>query len=390
MRIPIRYQFMLPLFVVAVASLSAVGVLNAHLATRQTKSRIEKQLRGVAAVLAESSYPLTDAVLRQMGELANAKFILTDSMGVQIASGTSESARGLVADELTARTVENLTLGTEMLLGSKPYFHSWVPVEHRPHVAASSVLHILFAQDDFDAAWRATFVPPVLVGLVTVVVVTLVTHVVAGRVSGVLTRLKGDVARLADGDFSDIWQPAWNDETRELAIAVNHAAKRLADFQTELQQAERARTIAMLGAGLAHEMRNAATGCRLAVDLHAEHCPGEIADDSLDVARRQLVLMENRLQQLLHLGRERPISNERPLDLSLLVSETVALIKPAAQHAGICLLGSTAGTGDNGPRRPGTAGSGNHERVAEFTGRSEQGASHRQTGSIRPRRAATR
>ena len=45
MRIPIRYQFMLPLLVVAAASVVAVGIVNARLATRSTKQRIETQLR---------------------------------------------------------------------------------------------------------------------------------------------------------------------------------------------------------------------------------------------------------------------------------------------------------------------------------------------------------
>ncbi|MCG8450408.1 MAG: hypothetical protein MI725_12640, partial [Pirellulales bacterium] len=78
MRIPIRYQFMLPLLAVAIASLLAVGIIHSRLVTQQTKARIEKQLHGVISVLSERSYPLTSSVLRQMGGLANAEFILTD------------------------------------------------------------------------------------------------------------------------------------------------------------------------------------------------------------------------------------------------------------------------------------------------------------------------
>lgn len=338
MRIPIRYQFMLPLLVVVIASLLAVGIINSRLATRQTKARIEKQLQGVVSALAESSYPLTDSVLRQMGRLANAEFVLTDAKGSQLATGNSAIPAKLAADALTAKTAAGVTLGPELAINSKPYFHSSVWIERRAHRAEPSVLHILFAQDEFNTAWRATFLPPAVVGGITVVAVALVTHLVVGRVSRVLANLGREVARLADGDFSEVRQPEWNDEARDLAIAINQTARRLADYESELRRTERLRTVAMLGAGLAHEMRNAVTGCRLAVDLHAECCQGGQEDDSLEVARRQLRLMENRLQQLLHLGKQPTASNRQALDLSGLVSESVALIKPAALHAGIRLV----------------------------------------------------
>jgi signal transduction histidine kinase len=339
-RIPIRYQFMLPLLAVAVASLLAVGVFNSRLATRQTKARIEKQLQGVISVLAASSYPLTDSVLRQMGGLANAEFILTDAQGNQLASGSSVTPKGLAADALTATTVKDVTLGRGCVLDSKSYLHSSVWVQRRPYLAAPSVLHILFARDQYDSAWRAAFMPPIFVGLATVVAVALVTHIVVGRVSKVLSQLGQEVERLAEGDFTEVRQPEWNDETRDLACALNQTASRLADYESELRRTERLRTVAMLGAGLAHEMRNAATGCRMAVDLHAENCRGDQPDDSLDVARRQLMLMENRLQQLLHFGKPPIASKQQHINLSELVTESVALIKPAALHAGIRLIWS--------------------------------------------------
>ncbi|MCA9102125.1 MAG: HAMP domain-containing histidine kinase [Planctomycetales bacterium] len=343
MRIPIRYQFMLPLLAVAVASLLAVAVIHSRLATRQTRARIEGQLQGVITVLQQSNYPLTDAVLRQMGGLAGAQFVLTAPDGHTLASGRSVAAEGLAADAFTADaftadSVDQVALGPPVTLAGRPYLHSSLWIRPRPNVAQPSVLHILFAQDEFDAAWRAAFLPPLWVGAASIIAVAVVIHLVAGRVSRTLARLGRDVERLADGDFSPVGIPRWNDETRDLAAAVNQTAARLATYETQLRHTERLRTVSMLGAGLAHEMRNAATGCRLAVDLHAEGCHGGQADDSLDVARRQLLLMENRLQQLLQLGRQSPEPDERPVDLGRLVSEVVALVRPAAQHAGIRLI----------------------------------------------------
>ncbi len=337
MRLPIRYQFMLPLLGVAVASLVAIGIIDARLATQQTRTRIEQQLRGVVTVLTESSYPLTSTVLKQMGGLASADFVLTDGRGNVLASSSSLDFHGRRPDELTGKNAEDVTLGPPIEVSSKSYLHSSIWVRGRTQPAEPSVLHILFSQDEFNAAWRAAFLPPFLVGMATIASVALVVHLVAGRVSRVLAELGNDVQRLSRGDYSQLEQPSWDDETRDLATSINHTASQLAEYETELRRNERLQTVAMLGAGLAHEMRNAATGCRLALDLHAEECQEPHEDDSLEVARRQLALMENRLQQLLHLGRKPNDQTESCFDLAALVSESVALIQPAARHAGIQL-----------------------------------------------------
>ncbi|MCA9239476.1 MAG: HAMP domain-containing histidine kinase, partial [Planctomycetales bacterium] len=172
-------------------------------------------------------------------------------------------------------------------------------------------------------------------GAATVLAVVLVSHLIASRLSRNLALLGGAVQRLAGGEFSAIALPRWDDETRDLTQAINKTADRLREYQQELRQTEQLRTISMLGAGLAHELRNAATGCRMAVDLHAESCPTASQDESIEVARRQLQLMESRLQQLLQLGNRPGPSGEMQADLRGIVSESIELILPAARHAGV-------------------------------------------------------
>ena len=134
--------------------------------------------------------------------------------------------------------------------------------------------------------------------------------------------------------------PQRDDEVHDLVVAVNQTASKLREYEQHVRQTEQMRTVAMLGAGLAHEMRNAATGCRLAVDLHAENCSLSAADDSLAVAKSQLQLMENRLQGFLQLGREESKTQTQRLDLSAIVGELVPLVLPAARHAGVTIRGS--------------------------------------------------
>lgn len=337
MRLPIRFQFMLPLLGVALASLVAIGIVDARLATQQTRSRIEQQLRGVVTVLTESNYPLTDSVLKQMGGLANAEFVLAEEQGAVLASSGSFNWQARQPDQRTGKSAEDVGLGPSIVIDSEHYLHSSIWVPHRTQLSEPTVLHILFSQANFNAAWRAAFLPPFLVGIGTIAAVALVVHLVAGRMSRILAQLGSEVQRFSRGDFSLLEQPSLNDETRDLTNSLNQTATQLAEYETELRRTERLQTVAMLGAGLAHEMRNAATGCRLALDLHAEACSEQREDDSLEVARRQLSLMESRLQQLLHLGRQSENSSESHLDLAKLVSESIDLIQPAARHAGVQL-----------------------------------------------------
>jgi signal transduction histidine kinase len=87
---------------------------------------------------------------------------------------------------------------------------------------------------------------------------------------------------------------------------------------------------------MAHQMRNAATGCRMALDIHRTECPDGEETESLEVATRQLALMEKYLQRFLSLGRRSTGPAER-LDVSELVTHVIPLVRPAAQHVGVRL-----------------------------------------------------
>ena len=78
---------------------------------------------------------------------------------------------------------------------------------------------------------------------------------------------------IAAGDFRPMPVPAVNDELRDLNEAVNEMAHRLAAFQDELQRSERLRVLGQLSGGLAHQLRNAATGAKLAVEVYLQENP---------------------------------------------------------------------------------------------------------------------
>jgi signal transduction histidine kinase len=173
----------------------------------------------------------------------------------------------------------------------------------------------------------ATFVALALTGLRT-----------AGRFADAVAQLGAEVRRLATGDYRELALPRRDDELRALGAAINQTAHQLAAYERQVRATERSQALSLLGASLAHELRNSATGCRMALDLHAERCPAADSE-SLTVARRQLTLMEKQLQRFFAAagGTERA-PEFRTSDVRSVLQEVVELTAPHARHAGVALV----------------------------------------------------
>lgn len=336
MRWPLRRQIMLPLLVVAVASLAAVGAINAELAARQTRQRIEQQLQGVVTVLSETNFPLTDNVLKQMRDLSGAEFVVTGASGTTHATSFSQGSVRLLADDAPPKGSDT-SLGMPLEVHGRSYLHRVTRLPARAGSPDARWLHVLFPELEYRRTWREAFLPPLVVGALAMVAVAVVASLLAARISRAAARLGGEVSRMAQGDFTPAELPATDDEIRDLSLAVNRTAEMLAEYELQVRRTEQMRTVALLGAGLAHEMRNAATGCRIALDLHAEAYNGCGDDESLLVAKRQLLLMENQLQRFLRAGKSPAVVADRTVDFASIVENVWPLVRPAARHAGVDL-----------------------------------------------------
>jgi signal transduction histidine kinase len=335
---------MLPLLAVALASLAAAGAGGAWIAARSVRANVERQLRSVADVLAHSNFPLTNSVLRQMRKLCGAEFVLADDAGAVRASSL-KLPEGQLPKDISAQPANDLIdLSATLDFAGRSYFHSVVEVRRPSPDDRQGELHILFPRDEYLRAWRRALTPPLIVGVVSIAAAAAVARLVAGRISLATSSLGTEVERLARGDYAPIDLPRRDDELRDLVAAVNRTAAMLAEYERQIRTAERTRTAAILGAGLAHELRNSATGCRLALDLHAERFSGVDAVDgaTLEVARRQLKLMETLLQRFLRVGQPnqqapKNLSRAPSADFSQLVSDLIPLVEPGARHSGVAL-----------------------------------------------------
>jgi signal transduction histidine kinase len=322
---------MIPMTAVMLATVVGLSLLNAYVASRRAVAVIEQRLQGIARTLEQSTFPLTNPVLQQMRGLAGADFILVDQQG-RIAAGTRDDQHDIVwpaGDSTDAQSP--LRLGARLRLGDLDYLHAAVRIR-RSGDSAPKQLHVLYPVQAYREVWWQAARPPLLIGGVSLLVVAGLAAWIAGRVSRPLSQLRTQVERITDGTFAPVPVPSRHDEVRDLAVSVNSMAARLTEYEQQVRTTERLRALGQLSGGLAHQLRNAATGARLAIDFHRAECPRGHECESLAVAIRQLELMERYLRKLLALGEPQQHTHQT-LDFVALVDNVVALVRPAARHA---------------------------------------------------------
>lgn len=333
MRWPLRYQILLPMACVMLAVVAIVSGVDAWLAGRRAHEQIETQLHEIGRTLTGASFPLTDNVLRQMRGLSGAEFVVANRAGTVVASSLGQVPSEPLPGPKQAGGHEPLALQRRILIAGETYLHSQLELSRPFRGRDPDVLHVLYPERRYRQAWREAVLPPAATGLAALVIVVVVSGVIAARVTKPLYRLSTQVEGIARGDFTPLPISQRDDEVRDLALSINRTAQMLTRYEQQVRRNEQLRTLGRLGGGIAHQLRNSVTGCRLALELHALDCV-QRADEGLAVASQQLDLMEEYLQRFLSLGKQEarpPV----PLNLADVVDRTLTLVRPKAQHLGV-------------------------------------------------------
>jgi signal transduction histidine kinase len=206
-----------------------------------------------------------------------------------------------------------------------------------------------------ESAW-----PVLAVGTATLAVLVPLGLAATTRLGRRIAMVERHVARIAGGDFGATLDASGAGtapaaEIERLVVGVNTLSTTLASLRSSLVAGERQRLLGQLAAGFAHELRNAITGARLAIDLHRRRChaatvggnaaapaaaaarmPTATADDSLTVALHQLDVVAAEIRGLLALGSP-DTSAAVAVDVPALAARVAELAGPRAAHAGVRL-----------------------------------------------------
>lgn len=332
MRWPVRYQILLPMVSIVLLTVLVVSALNAWLASARVKRELEEQLADVSATLTASSFPLEANVLKQMRGLTGAEYVAVDEAGRAVAASDQTL---VAAAEEKSDVSARLDLTAIETVGGRSFFHVALPIDRRAAGRGQITLHVFHP----EAAWRAerwqAIWPSLAIGGVSILLVAAVVSLLARQVTRPIHELQQQVGQIAQGDFRAIAIPDRNDEVKDLAMAVNQMAERLVQYEEQIRSSERLRTLGTLGGGIAHQIRNAATGARIALDLHRRECPlaannGD-GGEPMDVAVRQLAQIETSIKRFLALGKP-TMEMRRETNLGQVVGEAVDLVRPLAKH----------------------------------------------------------
>jgi signal transduction histidine kinase len=338
MRLSLRYRLLLPLTLLLLGDVAATAWAAAAVA-RVVERRLAAQQWAVARTLARSTFPLTEPVLKQMKGLSGAEFIFVPQSGSSGPKSTFPDA-GLAppADFPVAATPEEdeeHTLGPPVDLDGTSY--RCLRLQLRPpNPDTGANLYIFYPESLRRTAVREAVRPLLVLGGLGGAIAVSLAFAYGSRLVRRVRDLEARTRLIAAGDFQPMPIPSANDELRDLCNSVNDMARRLAEFQDRLQQTERLRLLGQFSGGLAHQLRNAAAGAKLAVELFlTENATADA--EPLRVALRQLARIEANLRQFLDIGKP-PKGVREPCDLVKLIDQSIALLKPQCQHAGTILL----------------------------------------------------
>ena len=338
MRRPIQQQLLIPMLVVVLAGVAVASLAGAWIGARFAREQEQDNVRRLAGTLADAGFPLTENVLRKMAGLSGAEFVVLGADGRILQSTVSLS--GDESAELSRLDRTGQTTGppsdVTLSLSAGQFRAARLPVRVAPPRSDLQSLCVLYPEEQWDRVARRAAWPPLVAGLVAALVAVALTTFLARRFTARVRQLSEQAGTIAAGRFLSMPLPATDDELRDLATALNRMSEQLGSYEEQVRRSERLRTLGQLGAGIAHQLRNSATGALMALEFHTSELPADADRESLDVALRQLHLMETSLKRFLTLGRGERLPTQ-PVSLAKLVEETLPLVEPACRHAGIQL-----------------------------------------------------
>ena len=331
---PLRHDSLTLRLVLPVVGLVLAGVLanvafSAWLATRRATAAAREREQRVAAALAEKRVALSPAVLAALAALTGSEFVVWDPAARR--AGATSLPAAMLADTTDAALAAAIAAGRIALAGSSYR----IGVVRAAGVRPESVLVLTPERRAlaaaFETVWPVLAVAAGTLGLLVPLSLR-TTRALAARI----TAVERHVERIAGGEFGAQLQAGrGGDEVDRLAAGVDRMSATLETLRTSLIAGERQRLLGQLAAGFAHELRNAITGARLAIDVHERRCQGATpTDESLAVAKRQLAILEEEVRGLLALGR--PTEAARgPVAIDGLLAAVRDLAAPRAEHAGV-------------------------------------------------------
>ncbi len=328
MHFGIRAQLLFPL-VPLVLGLAATTTWTAYSAAAAARAQILADLAHIADTVRQVTFEHNAKTLQLMKGLSGADLLLCGPTGQPRMDAQDQPLTTLASLPASLPAIVDDGEPIKIRVGQTDYLCRGVQLPH-------DRLFLFFPATILDDAVARAVRPALIIGgvggILSLVLALWVTQRLTRRIHIVQRRTR----LIAAGDFSPMPLSPRRDELRDLGQSINDMAQQLSRFQETLKATERLRLLGQVSGGLAHQLRNGIAGAKLALQLHGRERAGEEAPESIQVALRQLALMENYLKRFFDLGKAMQVRPE-PLNLAVLAEETASLLRPQCVHANIDL-----------------------------------------------------
>ncbi|MEM8733720.1 MAG: HAMP domain-containing sensor histidine kinase [Planctomycetota bacterium] len=258
---------------------------------------VQRRKVALEETLTRSNFPLSGPILGSLAELTGTELVVFDaSRTFQVAS---RSFTGPDQAELEVGLDRFSQDGSEIDLEAASFLG--FDFVRAGQTGERDFVVVLFARDDVERMSRAASFLPLVTGLSTVVLLTAVVLLLAGRMIARLSDVQGRVNQIAEGDFATLCPEEPSDEVGRLGVAINKMTGQLQSLWNSTQRDQAAKLLHQMASGMAHQLRNTLTGSRLAIELHSR----ELSEptEEIDVALQQIRSAEEYVSRILLVGK---------------------------------------------------------------------------------------
>lgn len=328
----LRTRILVPLLAAASVASLAVTWTSWSLGRRWALDEMWNRYRSIESTLRETSFPMSQGVVDSLSDLTGTQWITMDSEG-QVLSATVDANR--FESQSANNTSEQREYPLVDIDGTTYYALEFRRLGAASQIDRVSGIVVLFEKDQINAEAKRAALFPLLTGLSTVGLVSILMYFTSAGFIRRLQQLEQQVQRVAEGDFKSKLTDEAKDEIGRLATSINSMASQLEQLWQQVNREQGTKLLHQIAAGMAHQLRNTLTGARMAMELHQEKCHVERSDE-VSVAIRQLEIAEDYVNRLLSLG-----SAQQQADHPQTIQECLADVKSThesiAKHLNVAL-----------------------------------------------------
>lgn len=332
----LRRQFVIPLGLLILGTALSITWVTAWVSLRVEQQEITSRFAQVYDQIARSDYPLTPAIVTQIENYSGIGIVLISNDGRP--SGTSLSPNQL-ADvlrhpEITASLEQQGSSPVVVL--TEPSFSNPVTAQgysfrqSRRKASYQSVI-LLLADPARTRQLSMLSWAPAISGMVSVLVLMLVSSWIASRLAGRIRVLESHVKAISQGAYDCIELPGPKDAVNRLSQEINSLSQDLKVAHDVIAKTERARLISLVASGMAHDIRNALAGASLLLETFLRE-PGNEQSSEVQMALTELQKVSGSIRRLLASDPRTELIDEPDLQLQEIESRLRETVGRYADH----------------------------------------------------------